>query len=340
MVTSGDRRAARSARRVRPTYTTAAGASHGCGTTTSPQPGPAVAAAGGDPEVGSLGAQGGVAPAYPDQPLVEVAGPGGGGHFGDDLGQPEPLLRREQGVEEQVVGDQVGEGVEPLPPGPREGDEPAPEQPLVEDRQPALDGVERAHRPRPAADVEPAAGGGHQRGARPLQSGAQPVHTGPGDDDVGVQVEPREAGGHHVSGVEGCGLAGVRQLQHAHARPRLRDVDGVVGAAVGRDHDLQIVVHAAVVDQRVETAADHGGLVVGGDHDGWHHPTVTPPSGPAGSAARVSLALGTPPRRRRTQPAPAEVGRPDPLHDWGRRASLKSGICTVHPPVLDPTSRR
>src|SRR5208337_294961 len=87
------------------------------------------------------------------------------------------------------------------------------------------------------------------------------------DGHVGARIADLEVG------VDGCDLALATLLyMHVHtgasAADLARHLGGVIGAATRHDDDLDDPRHVRLLlEQRLEQAADVGGLVVGGDAD-------------------------------------------------------------------------
>ncbi|WP_347344559.1 hypothetical protein [Microbacterium sp.] len=183
------------------------------------------------------------------------------------------LVLGELGVEEEIVGDEVGEGVESSTSGFRHGDHPSAEQAVPEHRQPFVDREVRSDRPRAARRVDASAGShGERRGktVEPREHGVQPTRR---DDDVCVEVDAGEACGDLVGGVERPGLSRVGSVDDDDSSTR-GDLSRPIRASV-RTHDDLDLAATALREQRIEARGDDRLFVVSGD-DHAHHVVVDP----------------------------------------------------------------
>ena len=195
-------------------------------------------------------------------------------------------MRREQSVEEQVIGGFVGELLELCPAGFAHHDCPSPYEAILVNRQLLLDSKIGPDRKRAMLEIDDAPGCAGPNRWILLQCFRQDLDVGAGKRHIGVEEKPRKSLGRRIPDIESTSLTRLGEVYHPYAGPvGLRG--RCVATAVGHDRDVE--AFPARCTQRVEAPADDVFLVVRGDDDGYHDPSppsvlsITVESTPAGS---------------------------------------------------------
>ena len=170
---------------------------------------------------------------------------------------------------EPVIGDDVGELVEPGATLSTEGVDPGPDHPLAVVRKPKPDLVVGAHAPRRTGQIDL-----HSRGSSEVFSGLESrrhlFHGLEIEKNVGIHVEPREGSRGPVPESQGMRLGGNLRLDHTDGRAEApRDLRGSVATAVAYHDNLELA-RAATRGQSLQQATNCGLLVVGGNYQRSH----------------------------------------------------------------------